>query len=165
MNLAAVAVATIVFSMPPLGTRADDVPAPVPTTTAAPSAVKFTVQVLGRVKHPGAIRLDAGARLSDALTAAGADIEKLVARVGGLPVPDTDCALGGPGLRNVYLMRTTDASSKGPTFAIDVSLARQQHDLRYDPLLQDNDRIYVPECRPRVKIISTPPTFPIPFDG
>ncbi|MDP9107190.1 MAG: hypothetical protein M3N49_14825, partial [Candidatus Eremiobacteraeota bacterium] len=60
------------------------------------------------MKIPGTLRLDAGAQLSDARTAAGADVEKLVARVGGAPVPDTDCALSGSGSRNVYLMRTTE---------------------------------------------------------
>ncbi len=138
------------------GSARCDAPAPAPAVTAA---AKLTVHVLGRVKIPGTLRLDAGAQLSDARTAAGADVEKLVARVGGAPVPDTDCALGGSGSRNVYLMRTTE-SSKATAYVIDVSLARQQHDLRYDPLLQDNDRIYVPECRPKVKVISTPPTFP-----
>ena len=165
MKFVQAAFASIVLSLFPTAAHAAGVPAPaLPATTTAPAAAKLTVQVLGQVKRPGALRLDAGARLSDALTAAGANVEKLVARAGGAPVPDTDCALGGPGLRHVFLLRTTEAS-KTIGFEIDVSLARQQHDVRYDPLLQDNDQIYVPQCRPGVKVISAPPTFPIPYDG
>ena len=158
--------ASIVLSSAPVAAHAGDVSpqTPVAPTTTAPVAPKLNVHVMGRVKHPGTLRLDAGARLSDALTAAGADFETLIARVGGAPVPDTDCVLGGPSLRQVYFTRTTEAS-KDATYAIDVSAARQQHDLRYDPLLRDDDRIYVPQCRPKVKVILTPPTFPTHVDG
>ncbi len=133
-----------------------------PGDQPAVAVEKVRVHVSGRVKTPGIVELDAGARLSDALNASGAfAFETLVARVGGTPVPDTACMLGGPNLRTVVLIRTTAASR--PVFSmIDVSLARQQHDLRYDPLLKANDKIVVPECPPKVKIISTPPMFPTP---
>jgi protein involved in polysaccharide export with SLBB domain len=163
-NLIATAIASIVVLSASAPSRADDGQVPPAATTAVPAAAKFTVHVVGRVKHPGTLQLDAGARLSDALTAAGADFETLIARAGGTPVPDTDCVLGGPSLRQVYLTRTT-AASKPATYAIDVSMARQQHDVRYDPLLRDDDRIYVPQCRPKVKVILTPPTFPTPLNG
>jgi protein involved in polysaccharide export with SLBB domain len=164
MKLGAAVFTSIVLSLVATAatTRAADVPASVPAS--APAAAKLRVHVVGRVKHPGTLQLDAGARLSDALTAAGADFEKLIARVGGEPVPDTDCVLGGPSLRQVYLTRTTE-TSKPATYAIDVSMARQQHDVRYDPLLRDDDRIFVPQCRPKVKVILTPPTFPTPLNG
>ena len=164
MNSVSALFASIVLSSAPVAAHAGDVPpqTPVAPTTTAPVAPKLTVQVIGRVKHPGTLRLDAGARLSDALTAAGADFETLIARVGGAPVPDTDCVLGGPelaqGLPHAH-DRSVEARSR---YAIDVSVARQQHDLRYDPLLQDDDEIYVPQCRPKVKVILTPPTFPTP---
>ncbi len=163
MRCASGAFASIVLALSPAAAEAADVPAqtPAPPATTAPAAAKLHVRVIGRVKNPGTLQLDAGARLSDALTAAGANFEKLIARVGGVPVPDTNCVLGGPGLRNVYLTRTNEAS-KQATYAIDVSIARQQHDVRYDPLLQDDDHIYVPRCRPKVKVILTPPTFPTP---
>ncbi len=154
MKRVAAILASTVLLLAPAAARAADAPAQAPVTpaTTAPAATKLRIQVAGRVKNPGTLQFDAGARLSDALTAAGADFEKLIARIGGAPVPDTDCVLGGPALQYVYLMRTTE-SSKVTGYVIDVSIARQQHDLRYDPLLQDNDRIFVPECRPKFKII------------
>ena len=165
-HVPAAVLASIVLTLAPAAARAGDLPAqvPAPPTTTAPAPAKLRVHVAGRVKNPGTLQLAAGARLSDALTAAGADFEPLIARVGGAPVPDTECVLGGSGLRNVYLTRAT-AASKQATYIIDVSIARQLHDLRYDPLLQDDDRIVVPECRRNSKVILTPPTFPTPFDG
>ncbi|MDQ6942003.1 MAG: SLBB domain-containing protein [Candidatus Eremiobacteraeota bacterium] len=128
--------------------------------TAPPAAAKFTVLVLGRVKKPGNVVLDSGARLTDALTAAGAyAIEALVARLGGTPIVDPECTPGGPQLPYAYLMRTSTAdSSKSIGYAIDLARVRQ-HDLRYDMLLKPNDKIFVPECRSLIK-----PRFPIPLD-
>ena len=132
--------------------------------TPAPAAAKVTVQVLGRVKSPGTIVLDSGARLSDALTAAGAfAIEPLVARVGGTPVPDAECTIGGSGLRYVFLTRTVDSSHQR-SYAIDVWAVRQ-HDARYDMLMNPNDKIIVPECRRWSRTILTPPTFPRQLAG
>jgi protein involved in polysaccharide export with SLBB domain len=122
-------------------------------TVPAPAA-KLTVQVLGRVKKPGEVVLDAGARLSDALTAAGAFVlERLIARVGGTPIVDPECTPGGPQLRYVYIMRTSATdSSKTTGYAVD--LARMvQHDVRFDMLLSPNDKIFVPECRSLIQPI------------
>ena len=130
----------------------------------APATAKITVQVLGRVRNPGDVVLDSGARLSDALTAAGAfAIETLVARVGGPLVPDTECTPGGERLRYVYLARTSE-TSRNTAYAIDFA-ALLKHDPRYDMLLRPNDRIFVPDCRPWSRIILPPPTFPRPFAG
>ena len=138
---------------------AGDAPA---ADSPAPATSKITVQVLGRVKNPGYVVLDSGARLSDALTAAGAfAIEALVARVGGTPVPDTECTPGGERLRYVYLARTND-TSPNKAYVIDFG-ALLKHDPRYDMLLRPNDKIFVPECRPWSRIILPPPTFPHPF--
>ena len=140
---------------------AGDAPAAGASPLAAP---KVTVQVLGRVKNPGDVVLDAGARLSDALTAAGAfAIETLVARVGGPLVPDTECTPGGAQLRFVYLARTNETSQR-TTYAIDYA-AVLKHDLRYDMLMRPNDKVFVPDCRPWSRIILPPPTFPRPFAG
>jgi hypothetical protein len=134
----------------------------VPPAAADPGVVKFTVHVIGRVKNPGSYALGPGARLSDALTAAGAyAIDAVVARVGGTPVVNPDCTPGGADLRYVYLART--ALSNPPTYEIDVSRARMQHDLRYDPLLREGDKIYVPECRTPIKMTLPPPPFPRSF--
>jgi protein involved in polysaccharide export with SLBB domain len=131
---------------------------------SAPATSKITVQVLGRVKKPGDVVLDSGARLSDALAAAGAfAIEALVARVGGPLVPDTECSAGSTRFPYVFLSRTGD-SSRHTGFMIDVA-AVLRHDQRYDVLMLPNDKILVPECRPRAGFIRTPPTFPTPFAG
>ena len=158
MNFVAIALATIAIGAAPAAVQADVAPAsPAPNAPAVPAAANVRVQVLGRVQKPGHITLAAGARLSDALTASGAyAIERLVARLGGEPVPDTECVLGGADLRLVYLTRTGD-DSRRIAFAIDVARARQQHDLRCDPVLKDDDKIFVPECRNLLK-----PRFPIP---
>jgi hypothetical protein len=74
-------------------------------------------------------------------------------------VPETECVLGGTGLRFVYLTRTAD-DVRTLSYAIDVSRAQSQHDLRYDPVLKANDKIFVPECRELNKIVA--PRFPIP---
>ena len=135
-----------------------------PAVAPPPATASFTVQVLGRVKKPGEIVLDSGARLSDALTAAGAfAIEALVARVGGPLVLDTECTPGGARLRYVFLMRTVD-SSRHTAYMIDY-WAVLKHDLRYDMLMRPDDKIVVPECRPASGFIRTPPTFPNPFAG
>ena len=160
MKRAALVVAAIVLSVTPCAVRgADGVPAQGPAGTPAPAAVKFTVQVLGRVKNPGDVHLESGARLSDALTAAGAVFDTLLALTPGPLVRDTECTLGGPGLPWVFLTRPS-ATPKTASYIIDIARALRDHDLRYDPLLRDNDRIFVPECRPKSRMIPTPPTFP-----
>jgi SLBB domain-containing protein len=160
MQRTAVAVATVLLSLSPIAARGgEDVPAPLPTATTGPVAAKVSVKVLGRVKNPGTLQLDTGARLSDALTAAGAQFDTLVALSPGPLVRDSYCMLGGPGSRYVFLTRTTETSKKNG-YMIDVSIMLRHHDLRYDPLLRDDDEILVPECRPQMKFIPTPPTFP-----
>jgi protein involved in polysaccharide export with SLBB domain len=148
MGFAAVVLASMMLAsdLSPVG--ADDVPAAGPPTTA-PVVAKFTVQVVGRVKNPGTYQLEAGARLSDALNKAGAySVEALVARLGGTPLVDRDCEPGGARLPYVFLVHTSrEAPNSGPGYMVDVAMARQKHDLRFDPLLQPNDKIYVPECR------------------
>jgi protein involved in polysaccharide export with SLBB domain len=132
--------------------------------TPVPATSTITVQVVGRVKNPGDVVLDSGARLSDALAAAGAfAIERLVARAGGTPVPDTECTPGGEQLRYVYLARTND-TAPNKAYAIDFA-ALLKHDPRYDMLLRPNDKIFVPDCRPWSRIMLPPPTFPRPFAG
>lgn len=147
----AVVVAGLLLALNCVPARAVDGPAPDATATA-----KVTVQVLGRVKSPGTVVLESGARLSDALAAAGAfALEPLVARPGGTPIVDTECTPGGPANRYVFLARAVDASHN-PVYLIDIAAVRK-HDLRYDMLMQPNDKIFVPECR-----WLTRPHFPIP---
>ena len=162
MQRTAMAVATVVLSLSPIAARGgEDVSAPPPAATTGPVAAKVSVKVLGRVKNPGTLQLDTGARLSDALTAAGAQFDTLVALSAGPLVRDSYCMLGSRGSQYVFLTRTAE-TSKYTSYMIDVSIMLRHHDLRYDPLLRDDDKIVVPECRPRMKFISTPPTFPKP---
>lgn len=155
MKLASIALVGISLFVP-AAVRADVPTAPAAT---APAAAKIRVQVLGRVKTPGNLELDAGARLSDALTASGAfAIEKLVARLGGEPVSDTECVPGGTRLPYVYLVRTGD-DSRTVSFAVDITRMQRRDDLRNDPVLKANDKVFVPDCRERFA-----PRFPIPAD-
>lgn len=99
------------------------------------------------------------ARVSDALTIAAAySSDRLVARLGGTPVPDYDCMPGGAQARYVVLARSEPA--KNVAYYVDVEAARRLHDLRFDPLLRQNDRIFVPECP--VRGFKIAPTFPTP---
>jgi hypothetical protein len=142
----AIAVASIVLGFGPAASRAaTDTPA-VGSETPAPVVAKFTVQIIGRVKKPGNIVLDQGARLSDALAAAGVK-------------ESSGCTFGGADLHRVFLTRAVE-SSGSTSYMIDVALAQQHKDLRYDPLLRANDRIFVPECRPSGIPILTPPMVP-----
>ena len=128
----------------------------------APATAKVTVQVFGRVRSPGPVVLDSGARLSDALAAAGAfAIEPLVARAGGTPILDTECTPGGPSNRYVFLARAVDALHKA-AYAVDIAAVRKR-DLRYDMLVQPNDKIFVPECRWLTRPHNPIPTFDPPL--
>ncbi|HEY0380933.1 MAG TPA: SLBB domain-containing protein [Candidatus Elarobacter sp.] len=157
----AAALASTILALGVTPVSADDVPAAGSAVTA-PAAPKLTVQVLGRVKNPGNVELDAGARLSDALVKAGAyAVETLVARTLGSVIADLDCVPGGADLQYVFLTRAAaESAGSGPSFQVDVAKARQQHDVRYDPLLQQNDKIFVPECRSRRRPMLVPPIAP-----
>jgi hypothetical protein len=142
----AIAVASIMLGFGPAASRAAaDTPA-VGSEMPAPVAAKFTVQIIGRVNRPGKYVLDEGARLSDALAAAGMN-------------DSPGCTFGGADLHRVFLTRAVE-SSRSASYMIDVALAQQHNDLRYDPLLRANDRIFVPECRPSGIPILTPPIVP-----
>ena len=150
----AIALASIILLLgpPTPSVAADDPAGPSPMPTAA---ARITVTVLGSVRSPGIHTLDVGARLSDALAAAGlATVDAVNARAGILP-DARGCTSGGADRHRVFLMRSAESSNPA-TYAIDVALARQRNDLRYDPLLRENDKIYVPECRPFRILISVP---------
>ena len=164
MGLTAVALASTLLAtgFTPFGaddTRGSSTTAP----AAAPVAAKIRVQVLGQVKNPGNVELAAGARLSNALIKAGAySAETVAERPIAAVLAEVTCESGGADLRYVYLTRAVaaDSSKPGMSYQIDVGRARQQHDLRYDPLLQQNDKIYVPECRPPLRPVRVPPIAP-----
>lgn len=144
-----VAIATIIPAYCPTAATAADATPPV-ADAASKSAARIAVQVTGRVKNAGEYSLADGARLSDALAAAGAfpavpgpgDTTPLVDAVRG-------CTAGESDLHRVYLVRaSTTSASQHLAYQIDVANARDRHDVRYDPLLRNDDKIIVPECRP-----------------
>lgn len=88
------------------------------------------VQVLGAVARPGNVEILKGEHLSAALARAGID------------------AGVHSDLSRVYLTRTDLVTgNSGPSFQVDVNKALQQGDQRYDPVLQRDDKIFVPEGR------------------
>jgi polysaccharide export outer membrane protein len=88
------------------------------------------VQVLGAVTRPGNVEVNVGDRLSMALARAGAE------------------AGAHSDLNRVYLTRIDPATGKTlPSYEINLYVALQRGDQRYDPILQKDDKIYVPEAR------------------
>jgi polysaccharide export outer membrane protein len=87
------------------------------------------VQVLGAVVRPGNVEVNQGDRLSMALARAGAE------------------AGAKPDLNRVFLTRRDAASGKTTSFQIDMFQALQHGDQRYDPIMQKDDTVYVPEAR------------------
>jgi polysaccharide export outer membrane protein len=93
-------------------------------------AEMIRVQVIGAVSRPGNVEVSEGDRLSMALARAGAE------------------ASAKSDLSRVYLTRTDPATGKTtPSYEINVYNALQRGDQRYDPILQANDKIWIPEAR------------------
>jgi protein involved in polysaccharide export with SLBB domain len=109
-----------------------------PPSAAPTGAEKIRVQVVGAVLRPGYVELSEGDRLSLALARAGAD------------------AAVKPDLSRVYLTRADATAGKTAAFyLIDVYQALQRGDQRYDPILRNGDKIFVPEKRAlNVKMIA-----------
>ncbi|MDQ6942169.1 MAG: polysaccharide export protein, partial [Candidatus Eremiobacteraeota bacterium] len=87
------------------------------------------VQVIGAVSRPGNVEVNVGDRLTMALARAGAE------------------AAVRPDLNRVVLTRLDPTTGKNTSFEIDVYRWLQHGERRYDPLLQKDDTIYVPEAR------------------
>jgi polysaccharide export outer membrane protein len=93
-------------------------------------AETIRVQVLGAVSRPGNVEVNEGDRLSMALARAGTE------------------AATRPDLNRVYLTRINPETGKTlPSYEINLFQALQRGDQRYDPILQKDDKIYVPEAR------------------
>ncbi|HEV3087739.1 MAG TPA: polysaccharide biosynthesis/export family protein [Candidatus Elarobacter sp.] len=93
-------------------------------------AEMIRVQVLGAVSRPGNVEVNVGDRLSMALARAGAE------------------ASVKPDLNRVYLTRVDPTTGKTtPSYRIDMYESLMRGDQRYDPILQKDDKIYVPEAR------------------
>lgn len=129
----AAAAAVSVFILPSVSVRAQQsapasVPA-VPTATHPGDRVPIRVQVIGAVSRPGEVELTEGDRLSTALARAG-----------------TAASLNSD-LTRVYLVRTEAATQRRVAYQINVAEALQTGEPRFDPLLRQGDKIFVPEAR------------------
>jgi polysaccharide export outer membrane protein len=93
-------------------------------------AETIRVQVIGAVSRPGNVEVNEGDRLSMALARAGAE------------------ASVHPDLARVHLTRTDPLTGKTtPSYEINVYNALERGDQRYDPILQANDKIWIPEAK------------------
>ena len=93
-------------------------------------AETIRVQVLGAVSRPGNVEISEGDHLSMAIARAGAE------------------AASRPDLSRIHLTRTDPATGKvSGVYELNYFLAAEKGDLRYDPQLQVNDKIYIPEAK------------------
>ncbi|HEY0393300.1 MAG TPA: polysaccharide biosynthesis/export family protein [Candidatus Elarobacter sp.] len=93
-------------------------------------AETIRVQVLGAVSRPGNVEVNEGDRLSMALARAGTE------------------AATRPDLNKIYLTRINPETGKTlPSYEINLFQALKRGDQRYDPILQKDDKIFVPEAR------------------
>ena len=87
------------------------------------------VQVLGAVSRPGNVEVIVGDRLTAALARAGAD------------------SAVHPDLNRIVLTRLDPATGKSTPYQIDLYQFLNRGDKRFDPILQKDDTIHVPEAR------------------
>ena len=92
-------------------------------------AETIRVQVIGAVSRPGNVEVNVGDRLTMALARAGAE------------------ASVHPDLNRVTLTRLDPATGKNVSYHIDLYQWLERGDKRYDPLMQKDDTVYVPEAR------------------
>ncbi len=92
-------------------------------------AETIRVQVLGAVTRPGNVDVFEGDRLSMALARAGAEAQVK------------------PDLNHVFIRRKDAATGKSVSYEIDMFKALKGGDPRFDPILQKDDTVYVPEAR------------------
>jgi polysaccharide export outer membrane protein len=92
-------------------------------------AETIRVQVLGAVTRPGNVDVFEGDRLSMALARAGAE------------------AQAKPDLNHVFIRRKDLVTGKSASYEIDMFKALKGGNPQYDPILQKDDTVYVPEAR------------------
>jgi protein involved in polysaccharide export with SLBB domain len=89
--------------------------------------VPIRIQILGAVSRPGQVELSEGDRLSTALARAGA------------------AAAVNSDLTRVYLVRIDAVTRKQVAYRINVLAALQRGDRIFDPILRQDDKIFVPQ--------------------
>lgn len=87
------------------------------------------VKVLGAVSRPGNVEVNQGDRLSTALARAGVQ------------------SSAHPDLNRVTVERTDPVTKKATSYQLDVYQSLQKGDVRYDPILQKDDVVFIPESR------------------
>lgn len=92
-------------------------------------AETLRVTVTGAVTRPGNVEVFEGDRLDMAIARAGAE------------------AQAKPNLNAIYLTRHDPTTGKTVSYQLDLYKALKGGDMRYDPILQKDDKIYVPEVR------------------
>ncbi len=92
-------------------------------------AETIRVQVLGAVTRPGNVDVFEGDRLSVALARAGAEAQVK------------------PDLNHVYIRRKDATTGQSVSYEVDLFKALKGGDPRFDPILQKDDTVYVPETR------------------
>jgi protein involved in polysaccharide export with SLBB domain len=128
---------------------AQEAPAVPQTTPAvpqtAPAVATISVRVVGEVKKPGTFAVPVGSRVSDVLGLAGlhpfAELPKNVRLVDALPLMGT--CVGDADLQRVLLRRQ---SGDAPAIHYMFDFLKSRNDARYDPVLRDNDALFVPVC-------------------
>lgn len=97
-------------------------------TVYVTGAETIRVQVIGAVTRPGVVDIFEGDRLDQALARAGTQ------------------ANAKPDLNKIYITRKDD-TGKMVSYEVNLYNALKGGDMRYDPVLQKDDKIYVPEAK------------------
>jgi polysaccharide export outer membrane protein len=92
-------------------------------------AETIRVQVLGAVSRPGNVEVNKGDHLSMAVARAGAD------------------SASRPDLNRVFITRKDPATGVSTSYQVNLFLALQKGEMQNDPVLVQDDKVFVPEAR------------------
>ncbi len=87
------------------------------------------MQVLGAVSRPGNVEINKGDRLSMAVARAGAE------------------SASRPDLNRVFITRKDPATGQTTSYQVNLYQALEKGDQRFDPVLVQDDKVFVPEAR------------------
>jgi polysaccharide biosynthesis/export protein len=91
-------------------------------------AETIRVQVLGAVSRPGNVEINKGDRLSMAVARAGAE------------------AASRPDLNRIFITRKDPATGQVTSYQVNLYQALEKGDQRFDPILVQDDKVFVPEA-------------------
>jgi polysaccharide export outer membrane protein len=94
-----------------------------------PGGETIRVQVLGAVSRPGNVEINRGDHLSTAVARAGAD------------------SASRPDLNRVFITRKDPVSGQSTSYQVNLYLALEKGQMQYDPVLAQDDKVFVPEAR------------------